>query len=45
VYAGLPEYEAKLEREEKGIPYHPEVIEWFRGICEELDIPWRLTAN
>ena len=36
---------AKIEREEKGIPYHPEVIEWFHGICKELDIPWRLTAS
>jgi L-2-hydroxycarboxylate dehydrogenase (NAD+) len=44
VYAGLPEYEARLEREEKGIPYHPEVIEWFQDICKELDIPWRLTT-
>jgi LDH2 family malate/lactate/ureidoglycolate dehydrogenase len=45
MYAGLPEYEEKIEREEKGIPYHPEVIEWFHGICKELDIPWRLTAS
>jgi L-2-hydroxycarboxylate dehydrogenase (NAD+) len=45
MYAGLPEYEAKLEREDKGIPYHPEVIEWFKGICDELDIPWRLTTD
>jgi LDH2 family malate/lactate/ureidoglycolate dehydrogenase len=45
MYAGLPEHEEKIEREEKGIPYHPEVIEWFHGICKELDIPWRLTSS
>lgn len=45
MYAGLPEYEEKREREAKGIPYHPEVIEWFKSICDELDIPWRLTKG
>jgi LDH2 family malate/lactate/ureidoglycolate dehydrogenase len=44
VYAGLQEYEEKIEREKKGIPYHPEVIEWFQSICNELDIAWRLTS-
>ncbi len=43
VYAGLPEYEEKIAREKQGIPYHPEVIEWFQGMCSELDIAWRLT--
>jgi L-2-hydroxycarboxylate dehydrogenase (NAD+) len=43
VYAGLPEHEEKIEREQKGIPYHPEVIDWFKGICDELNIAWRLT--
>jgi len=45
VYAGLPEHEEEIERRENGIPYHPEVIDWFRGISDELNIPWRLTSN
>ena len=45
VYAGLPEHEEEIERRANGIPYHPEVIDWFRGITGELDLPWRLTNN
>lgn len=45
VYAGLPEHEEEIERRENGIPYHPEVIDWFRGITGELDISWRLTND
>ena len=26
------------ERSEKGIPYHPEVVEWFRSITSELNV-------
>ena len=37
-YAGLPEYEEELERREKGIPYHPEVVEWLNSICGELEL-------
>ncbi len=36
VYPGIPEHEEELVRKEKGIPYHPEVIDWFKGICDEL---------
>ncbi len=43
VYAGLPEHEEEIERRQHGIPYHPEVIEWFQSITSELEIPWRLT--
>ena len=43
VYAGLPEYEEKIEREDHGIPYHPEVLDWFKGICAELGIDWTLS--
>lgn len=43
VYAGLPEEEEERERTAHGIPYHPEVIDWFRDITAELGIPWRLT--
>ena len=45
VYAGLPEHEEEIERREHGIPYHPEVIDWFRGITDELNIEWRLTTD
>ena len=45
VYAGLPEHEEEIERRENGIPYHPEVIDWFRGITGELGIDWRLTSD
>ena len=38
VYAGLPEHEEEPERREKGIPYHPEVIEWFKSIAGELEL-------
>jgi L-2-hydroxycarboxylate dehydrogenase (NAD+) len=38
VYAGLPEHEEEIERLEHGIPYHPEVIEWFQSITAELEL-------
>jgi LDH2 family malate/lactate/ureidoglycolate dehydrogenase len=38
VYAGLPEHEAEIDRMANGIPYHPEVIEWFKSITAELGI-------
>ena len=38
VYPGIPEREAEVERLENGIPYHPEVIDWFRTTCEELQV-------
>tara|TARA_B100000745_G_scaffold152280_1_gene99623 strand:+ start:224 stop:1324 length:1101 start_codon:yes stop_codon:yes gene_type:complete len=42
IYPGLAEYETRTEREKNGIPYHPEVIEWFESITAELEIkiPW-----
>ena len=42
-YAGLPEHFEEIERLEKGIPYHPEVIEWFTSIAAELELPNRLS--
>jgi L-2-hydroxycarboxylate dehydrogenase (NAD+) len=44
LYAGLPEHEEEMERRERGIPYHPEVIGWFKEITSELGIPDRLPA-
>ena len=38
VYAGLEEHEAEHERRELGIPYHPEVIEWFHDALAELGV-------
>ena len=43
VYAGLLEHEEEAERLERGIPYHPEVIDWFRGITGELGLADRLS--
>jgi LDH2 family malate/lactate/ureidoglycolate dehydrogenase len=45
LYAGLPEAENEKKRTERGIPLHPEVIEWFKGACAELGIPYALTAK
>lgn len=41
-YAGLPEFETRIERREKGVPLHPEVVEWFRDICAEFEITFDL---
>lgn len=41
-YAGLPEHEEEAIRRERGIPYHPEVIEWFKGEIAALGIKDRL---
>ena len=38
VYAGFPEHEAEIDRRANGIPYHPEVIQWFNGVMEQLEI-------
>ena len=45
LYAGLPEHEEEAIRRELGIPYHPEVIEWFKGVIEELGIDDRLPST
>ena len=44
LYAGLPEHETEIDRRANGIPYHPEVLEWFRHITAELGIPDRFDA-
>ena len=43
MYAGLPEVETLKERTEKGVPLHPEVIDWFKDICAELQIQYELS--
>lgn len=40
LYPGLPEFEVELKRKANGIPLHREVIDWFRDICGEMDIPF-----
>jgi LDH2 family malate/lactate/ureidoglycolate dehydrogenase len=42
VYPGIPEHEAELDRKKHGIPYHPEVIEWFKTTCDSLQVTHRL---
>ena len=42
LYAGLMEEETTIERMEKGIPLHPEVINWFKNICSELSINFNI---
>lgn len=44
IYAGVEEQEQEVERAERGIPYHPEVIEWFRSAFAELDLPDHFAA-
>jgi LDH2 family malate/lactate/ureidoglycolate dehydrogenase len=39
MYPGLPEHEDMQDRLANGIPLHPEVIDWFREITAELEIP------
>jgi LDH2 family malate/lactate/ureidoglycolate dehydrogenase len=39
IYAGLPEAEAEADRRANGIPLHPEVVEWLRDMCAEMEIP------
>ncbi len=43
LYPGLPEAEDEADRRANGIPLHPEVVDWFRDTCAELEIPFRLT--
>lgn len=44
-YPGLPEAEDEADRRANGIPLHPEVVDWFRDICAELEIPFKLIDN
>ncbi len=38
LYAGLPEHETELDRRARGIPYHPEVVDWFRTTAADLGV-------
>ena len=39
------EEETTKERMEKGIPLHPEVINWFEDICSELSIDFDIPED
>ena len=39
VYPGLPSHEEMQRRRVNGIPLHPNVIDWFSGMSEELGVP------
>ena len=41
-YAGLPEQEIATDRSARGIPYHPEVIDWFHETADRLSLTHRL---
>ena len=43
VYAGLLEAEEEARRRETGIPYHTEVIGWFRSVEQELGLRFSFT--
>ncbi|MBM3956748.1 MAG: Ldh family oxidoreductase [Gemmatimonadetes bacterium] len=42
LYAGMLEAEVEAERRARGIPLHPEVIDWFRNTCAEMEIDFIL---
>ena len=42
IYPGIEEAEVEMDRRERGIPYHPEVVEWFKTTCESLQAKHRL---
>ena len=44
VYPGIPEFEAENDRRENGIPYHPEVIQWFCKTATEFGVEHDLPA-
>ncbi len=45
LYSGYPEAETEQDRRRNGIPYHPEVLEWFRSATAEQGVAWRLTGE
>lgn len=42
VYPGIPEHEAEADRLANGIPYHPEVIDWFKKTAAEQGVSTEL---
>ena len=44
LYAGLPEAETLADRRASGIPYHRDVVEWFRTRAASAACPARSDA-
>jgi len=42
IYPGIEEAEAEAERRANGIPYHPEVVDWYRKACADVGAAHRL---
>jgi L-2-hydroxycarboxylate dehydrogenase (NAD+) len=42
LYAGLPEHETEQARRARGIPYHPDVISYFKDLAAEVGVEHRL---
>jgi len=42
LYSGYPEARTEADRRAHGIPYHPEVIDWFRTAAAKYGVAWRL---
>ena len=38
IYAGWKEHHAREERRAQGIPLHPKVVDYLRGLCAELGV-------
>ena len=45
IVPGDPEEEEYQHRLEVGIPLHPEVIDWFKDITKELEVPYLLSSD
>ena len=43
LYYRFHEAETTADREQNGIPYHPEVIDWFKEATSEHNLEWKLT--
>lgn len=42
VYPGIPEHEAEIDRLANGIPYHPEVLDWYKKVSAEQGVTHNL---
>jgi LDH2 family malate/lactate/ureidoglycolate dehydrogenase len=38
LYPGLKEHEAEVDRRERGIPYHPDVVRYFQDTARDLSV-------
>lgn len=42
LYAGLAEHETEQERRRNGIPYHPDVVQYFKDVSAQVGVDHRL---